>query len=623
MGNQYSSQKRLHALVYIFVLSATCVQISVGFLAPGLPDGTGSTITIRPGKGQLLMQADPKYIILGGGTAGLVLANKLTAPKDNSVLVLEAGSAPKNPLISAPAGAVKLFQSAVDWIYHSKKDEGCNDRDIYLCRGKTLGGSSCVNVMLYHRGNEEDYRKWEEQGAEGWGPADVLPYFKQAENNKELGDDNTYHNRGGMVDVEHVRYQNPLSKMFLDACKEFGITQNDDFNNWSRSQEGFGRFQVQQKRGKRWHTAMSYLKKALKRENLTTETGAHITKILIENNKAVGVEYIHNNVKKTATVAEGGEVILCSGAISSPHLLMLSGVGPAEHLEEKGIPVKKNLPGVGLNLQDHPAANVYYDINEPIAVTDKLFKKGSNSIRPSVALQWAVTGTGPLTTVGCDHGAFVKTSEDLSSPDLQIRFLAARGENPDGIATLTEVAKQGQKASGLSFQLVSCRPESTGSVRLQSSNPFDSPEIKTGFLKEEADIATLRNGIRMARKLASTKTFEGMVGKEVYPGAEKQTDEEIDDYIRNTVHTANAIVGTCKIGKTSDPLAVVDAQLKVHGIQGLRVVDASVMPCIIGGQTGAPTVMIAEKAADLILAGESVSDNSSQEYQQSQPSLAV
>jgi len=595
MGNQTSKAFQATLLLAVFLYTNAFVTPGSGmaFKAP--------SVSLQ----QARMTMDkPDYVILGGGTAGLVLANKLSAEAGNKVLVLEAGGAPdKNLLVKAPAGALKLFQSALDWVFFSHKDPGCHDRDIYLCRGKTLGGSSCVNVMLYHRGDEADYRAWEAAGAEGWGPDAVLPYFKSSQNAREPGMKGAYHGRGGMLDVELPRYQNPLSRMFLAAAEQLGLAGGltEDFNDWSRPQEGFGRFQVQQRKGRRWHTAMSYLKQALKRPNLETRTGAHITKIQIEDGRAVGVEYVQDNVKKAVRLGEGGEVLLAAGAVGSPHLLQLSGVGDRAELEAKGVPCQVDLPAVGKHLRDHPAANVYFDIAEPVALTDAMFTRDGKRVKPSVMAQWALLGRGPMTCIGCDHGAFVKTRPGLAQADLQIRFLPARGENPDGIATLTEVAREGSKARGLAFQLVACRPKSEGKVSLASANPFDAPEIQTGFLTAEEDVATLREGVRLARQIASQEAFRGMVTGEVFPGADVETDAGLEAYLRQTCHTANALVGTCRMGAAGDAGAVVDPALRVRGVRGLRVVDASVMPTLPGGQTGAPTVMIAERAADLLL----------------------
>jgi len=552
----------------------------------------------------MFMSADAfDYVIVGGGTSGCVLANRLSEKKGSKVLVLEAGGSSDNKLIKVPTATVKLFRSMFDWVFESHKEKACADRDIYLPRGKALGGSSCINVMLYHRGDKKDYEKWSEAtGARHlWSPDSVLPYFKKAEANKVMKN-SEYHNQGGLMSVDHVQYQNPLSKMFLSACKNLGFAEKEDFNDWSQSQEGVGRFQVTQKRGRRWTSAMSYLKKAKRRSNLEVETNAHATKVTVEDGKAKSVIYRQGDELVEAKVAPEGEILLTAGAIQSPHLLMLSGIGDENELQQHNIPVVQNLPGVGKNMQDHPAVVVARDA-EDIGLSHALFKKGTNEVRPLQALKWALTGKGPLTSVGCDHGGFFKTKPDLESPDVQLRFIAGRGNNPDGLAAYTEIGQsENGFRPGISLQVIGIRAKSQGTVKLASANPMDKPRVESGFLTNPEDVETLKNGIKIARQIAESDAFEGKVHQEVFPGKEINDDASMEQYIRSTVHTANAIVGTCRMGRRDDPEAVVDPELKVIGVDGLRVVDSSVMPNIPGGQTGAPTVMLAEKAADLIMA---------------------
>ncbi|CBJ25560.1 conserved unknown protein [Ectocarpus siliculosus] len=537
-----------------------------------------------------------KFIIIGGGTAGCVLANRLSADKDNSVLVLEAGSEKFNDRnIKMPIAILRLFKSVFDWGFQSENEKFATGDGIYLCRGKVLGGSSCTNVMLYHRGEEADYDAW---GVDGWKGKDVLPYFKKAENNrsKKKGE---FHGKGGLMQVENARYMNPLTKLFFKACEQAGLSENEDFNDWSHSQEGFGRFQVAQKRGKRCSAASSYLKEAMGRKNLDVQTSAQITKVLIENGGAIGVEYVRDGEKKIAKLAVGGEILLAGGAISSPQVLMLSGVGPAEHLRSKGIEVKSNVPGVGKNLRDHPAVTVMADINKPISITDKVLKEGSGDVNKITALQWLLTGTGPLTSPGCENGAFFKTTPDKAAADLQLRFVPGRSTTPDGVKAYNTIGTKGRPPSGVTVQVVGIRPQSEGHVELRSSDPFDKPHIVTNYLESGEDMASLTNGIEMARKLFDQEAFGEMVDKEVFPGRD---NKEISEYIKSTVHSANALVGTCKMGEESDNMSVVNSALKVKGVAGLRVIDSSVMPSIPGGQTAAPTIMIAEKAADMLMA---------------------
>ncbi|CAM9780224.1 unnamed protein product [Laminaria digitata] len=408
-----------------------------------------------------------------------------------------------------------------------------------------------------------------------------------------------FHGKGGLMQVENARYMNPLTKMFFKACEQAGMPENEDFNDWSHPQEGFGRFQVTQNKGKRCSAASSYLKQAAGRKNLDVQTQAQITKILIENGCATGVEYVQDGEKRIAKLAAGGEVLLAGGAISSPQVLMLSGVGPQDHLKSKNIEVKSNLPGVGRNLRDHPAVTVMADINKPISITDQVLKEGSGDVNKLTALRWFLTGTGPLTSPGCENGAFYKSSADKKASDLQLRFVPGRSTTPDGVKAYNTIGKDGRPPSGVTVQVVGIRPKSEGTVQLRSSDPFDKPHITTNYLQNGEDMATLTSGIAVARKLFGQAAFEDMVDKEVFPGKDHK---ELEEYVKSTVHSANALVGTCKMGAETDNMAVVDSALKVKGVAGLRVIDSSVMPSIPGGQTAAPTIMIAEKAADMLLA---------------------
>lgn len=399
--------------------------------------------------------------------------------------------------------------------------------------------------------------------------------------------------------MEEVRYQNPLSKTFLKVGEEYGLGSNDDFNNWSRPQTGVGRFSVSQEKGERCSGATAFLRKAMRRKNLTVKTGVMVRNIKFDGSKtASGVTYdlMGDDTGEVFDVPlkSGGEVIVCSGAIASPQLLMCSGIGPAEHLESHGIPVVSDCPGVGENLQDHPAAVVSFKTpKRGVSVTSKLRLLGMTN--PFPILRWGLFKTGLLTSTGCDHGAFVKTSASDDQPDLQIRFLAAKALTPDGMTTFTRFRNTRNLEDGYSFQSVAARAKSCGRVRLASSNMHTKPIIDGGYLSNPADLATLREGIKLGRKLGQHNSWAGYKGEEVYPGKHVQSDDEIDDYIRNTLHTANALTGTCKMGTEND--AVVGPDLRVKGVNGVRVVDSSVIPQIPGGQTGTPTVMIAERAA--------------------------
>jgi len=538
------------------------------------------------------------YIIAGGGLAGTVLAERLTADGTKNVLVLEAGSADyKNKFINIPAGILRLFKSPFDWDYETKGEKACNGRNVYFARGKVLGGSSCLNVLLHHRGTNKDYDDW---GVPGWGSADVLEYFKMSHDDL-TNRDPAYHGKGGEWTMDEVKYQNPLSKKFLEVGAAAGLGTNDDFNNWGREQDGVGRFQVSAKKGARVSGASAFLSKAIKRKNLSVRTGTMVRRINFDSSKtSTGVTYdlIGDDTMKqfSPKLKKGGEILVTSGAIASPQLLMVSGIGPADHLEENGIKVIADLPGVGENLQDHPSAVVSFKTpKKGISVTSKLRIPGTTMTNPLHAFQWLLFGTGILTSVGCDHGAFTKTSAANGQSDLQVRFLPAKALSPDGMTTFSLFRTTPNLQDGYSFQSVAIRARSRGQVRLASSNTHVKPSINAGYLADTADMTTLREGIKLGRKLGNRDEWGNLKGEEVYPGAEVQTDDEIDEYIRNTVHTANAIVGTCKMG--SDASSVVGPDLKVHGVGGVRVIDASIIPRIMGGQTGTPVVMIAERAA--------------------------
>lgn len=547
------------------------------------------------------------YIICGGGTAGSLLANRLTANGDKSVLVLEAGSKKYNDIrIKIPAGILKTFKSEFDWDYESVPTSHTADRPIYLCRGKVLGGSSCTNVLLYNRGDKSDYEAWEKAtGDKNWGPEGVLPYFKRSEDDHRGG--SMYHGVGGEFSISDVNYQNPLSRTYLSACDEFGVPLNDDFNDWSRPQEGAGRYQVSEKNGVRCSAASAFLEPALSRKNLEISCSSQTSKILFDSSKsAIGVEYIKNGKKCMAKLNEnGGEVLLTGGVVNSPQILMLSGVGPQAHLSQHNIPLVHDSIGVGKNLQDHPACVVSYecsDGNAGVSVTSKIRIKGTTITNPKVIAQWLFKKAGPLTSTGCDHGGFFKTKSTLTSPDLQMRFLPAQAITPDGMGTFTKFRETANLKDGFSFQSIAVRPESTGELLLRSDNIQDKPLIDVGYFRSQKDIETMRDGIKLSRKIATTtQAFQPYLGREVYPGESVQSDNDIDRYIRETIHTSNALVGTCKMGAKDDEYAVVDSELKVKGVQNVRVVDASVMPKIPGGQTSAPTVMIGEKGADIIL----------------------
>mmetsp|Transcript_15670 Transcript_15670/g.39865 ORF Transcript_15670/g.39865 Transcript_15670/m.39865 type:complete len:567 (+) Transcript_15670:1-1701(+) len=550
------------------------------------------------------------YILVGGGTASCALAKRLLDANENyRLLVLEAGSPDyEHKHIKVPAAVGRVFKSKFDWDFTSTSEAepglGPNHDGVYLCRGKVLGGSSCTNVLLYNRGSAGDFDKWK---VPGWASKDVLEYFKKAETNHAVRDDK-FHGQSGPLSVSPVKYTNELIDTFLDASESAGYSRNSDFNNWDKGQVGVGPFHVMQQDGVRSSAASAYLSGVLKHPNLDVVTGAQVSKVAIEGGakegqrEATGVHYSVDGKAMAAGLKEGGEVILAAGSVGSPHLLMLSGVGPKKHLEEHGIECVADLPAVGENLQDHPAAVVVYEVDKRVSVTDDFRLFGLPNIpSPWPLIKYLLSGTGIFTSVGCDYGGFFKTAAAKDDADLQIRFIGAKAQSPLGISNYEEYAKKWLSwPSGFTFQNICVRPESKGTVRLRSGDYREKPEISTGYLTSEADVESIRNGLKLSRKLGTSENFKKYNPVEVFPGPSVQTDEELDDYIRNSAHSGNALVGSCRMGV--DPKSsVVDPELRVNGVRSLRVIDSSVMPLLPGGQTCSSTLMIAEKGADLLM----------------------
>jgi choline dehydrogenase len=514
------------------------------------------------------------YIIVGAGSAGCVLANRLTEDPQIHVLLLEAGGPDKKQEIHIPAAFSKLFQSAYDWTYFTEAEPGMANRKMYWPRGKVLGGSSSINAMIYMRGNRHDYDAWRAAGNEGWGYADVLPYFKKSEH-QERGS-SEYHGVGGPLNVSDRRYNTHLSYVFVEACKELGMPENPDFNG--ATQDGTGYYQVTQKNGARWSTVDGYLKPALRRPNLTVRTASLVTCIVVEQGRATGITYLADG--KSETVRAEREVLICGGALNSPQLLLLSGIGPAADLRALDIPVVVDLPGVGENLQDHLASGVVYYSTQPVSLHDA--DKLSN------IMNFLLFRKGPLTSNIAEAGAFVKIQQDALTPDIQFHFAPVcflnHGLDPS-------------PGHGFTIGPVLLHPRSRGRISLRSQNPFAHPIIQANYFKEEEDARTMLQAIKLSEELAHTRAFDPFRGQEAV-GGQDLSDEEILQLMRQHSETIYHPIGTCKMG--SDAMAVVDSQLRVRGVERLRVIDASIMPNAISGNTNAPTIMIAEKAADLL-----------------------
>ncbi|MEZ5789805.1 MAG: choline dehydrogenase [Nitratireductor sp.] len=529
------------------------------------------------------------YVIVGGGSAGSTLAARLSENPGNTVCLLEAGGDGKGILVRAPLGIVAMLPGKPkinNWAFETVPQPGLNGRRGYQPRGKALGGSSAINAMLYVRGHPSDYDGWAEAGCDGWSWDEVLPYFRKSEKNERGADD--LHGDGGPLNVAEQQSPREISKAFIDAAGEVQIRRNDDFNG--PVQEGAGHYQVTQfwekgREGERCSAAAAYLHPAMNRSNLSVITNAHATRILVEGKRATGVEYRSGNALKT--VSARSEVILCGGAFNSPQLLMLSGIGPADHLKANGIAVKHELPGVGENLQDHLDFILAYKTSN----TDVLglgAVGGYKLIRDM--LRWRKDGTGIIASPGAESGAFLKSDPSLDRPDLQLHFVAA---------LVDDHSRKLHLGYGYSCHVCVLRPHSRGTVKLASGDPMAAPLIDPAFLADERDAQLLLKGTKITRSIMEAPALKRYMKSEVYT-ADARSDEALMAHIRARADTVYHPVGSCKMGK--DAMAVVDPQLRVHGMEGLRVVDASVMPNLIGGNTNAPTIMIAEKAADMIRA---------------------
>ncbi len=538
-----------------------------------------SEASFRPAKDETL---EFDYVVVGAGSAGCVLANRLSADGKNSVLLLEAGPRDTNLWIHVPLGYGRLFkEKTVNWMYQTEPEPELDGRSVFQPRGKVLGGSSSINGLLYIRGQHEDYDRWRQRGNDGWGFDDVLPYFKKAEDQQRGADD--FHGTGGPLPVSDLGHPDQLSAAFIAAAAETGLPVNRDFNG--ASQEGAGFFQTTTRHGRRASTAVAYLRSAKGRNNLRVETSALAQRIVFDGRRADAVEYRQAGILKTARARK--EILISGGAFNSPQLLQLSGVGPAELLRKHGIDVVLDAPGVGHDLQDHLQVRVVMRCSQAITLNDVV----NNPVRKILTgLQYAVFRSGPLTIAAGTSGAFFRTNPRLATPDIQIHFLPFSTD------------KMGEKLhsfSGFTASVCQLRPESRGSLRIRSADPAAPPEIRINYLSTEVDRTANVEGLKMLRKILQAKALRPYVVEEVDPGAKIVSDEALLSYCRARGSTIYHPTSTCRMG--NDPLAVVDQRLRLRGIGGLRVVDASVMPDLVSGNTNAVVIMIAEKASDMIL----------------------
>ncbi len=523
------------------------------------------------------------YIIIGAGSAGCVLANRLSEDPSVRVLVLEAGGRDNSLLVRMPAGVGTLIKgkNAYNWAFTTEPQTYLNGRPLYWPRGKGWGGSSSINGMIYIRGHARDYDQWAQMGLKGWSFSEVLPYFKRSETLETGGD--AFHGSTGPLHVSWGKSTNPLYHALVESAVQAGHKKSDDFNGYD--QEGFGAYQLTVKDGERWSASFAYLKPALSRPNLAVRSHAHTTKLLFEGKVCVGVEYAHDEKSPRSRVYANKEVLVCAGAVQSPQILMVSGIGPAETLQRVGVEVLVDSPDVGQNLQDHLDVLLLQNCTQPITAFS--LNRGLKQYLTALTYLFRKEGLGRENFL--ESGGFAKSREGLDRPDLQFHFVNALVQNHGNVAATQD---------GFSLHVCQLRPESRGSISLSSANPFAAPKIDPNYLATEEDRRALREGLKIGRKILSQPALSPYRGEEFKPGAHVQSDDEIDAYIKATAETIYHPIGTCRMGSDKD--SVVDKDCKVRGVKNLRVVDASVMPTLIGGNTNAPTMMIAEKISDHI-----------------------
>ncbi|MVT66242.1 glucose-methanol-choline oxidoreductase [Bradyrhizobium pachyrhizi] len=524
------------------------------------------------------------FVVIGAGSGGCAVAGRLSEDPATSVALLDAGGTNDNWIVTTPGALVLMVAGTINnWAFNTVPQKGLNGRIGYQPRGKGLGGSSAINAMVYIRGHRTDYDHWAALGNTGWAFADVLPYFKRSEDNSDF--DGEYHGKGGPLAVNKLRSGNPIQQTFLQAAQEAQFRIREDFN--AEDHEGLGIYQVTQRNGERWSAARAYVHPHIgRRPNLRVETNAHATRILFEGKRTVGVEYRQG--KELRRLRARREVLLAAGAFQSPQLLMLSGVGDAAALGRHGLASVHHLPGVGQNLQDHPDFIFGYMSDNPNFAGISL--KGMPRLIRAI-MQYRRERRGPLTSNFAECGGFLKTRPDLDIPDIQLHF---------GMAMVDDHGRKRHGGTGFSCHVCLLRPKSRGSVTLAGNDPMQAPLIDPNFLGEEDDLESMVAGYKTTRRLMEAPALRALQQKDVFT-SNVRTDDDIRSILRERVDTVYHPVGTCKMG-TADLLAVVDPKLRVHGLEGLRVVDASIMPTLIGGNTNAPTIMIGEKAADMIRA---------------------